>query len=150
MLYADDSVLPVCDKSPDAVSKSLATDLENCNNWLIDNKLSLHVGKTECILFGSKRKLKGVDAFTVKYKDTIISSTKTVKYLGVTLDNNLSGERMVSTILTKAVGKLNFLYGYGHMLSVKLRRKLCIALIQCHLDYCCTAWYNSLLAKDKC
>ena len=36
------------------------------------------------------------------------------------------------------------------MLSAQLRRKLCNALIQCHLDYCCTAWYTSLLVKDKC
>ena len=56
LLYADDSVLLVCDKSHDAVSKSLAIELEKYNNCLIDNKLSLHVGKTEYILFGSKRK----------------------------------------------------------------------------------------------
>ena len=146
LLYADDSVLLVCDKNPEAVSKSLSSELENCNNWLIDNKLSLHVGKTECILFGSKRTLKGVNAFTVNYKGTTITNSSTVKYLGVVLDNNLSGERMVSTVSAKAIGKLKFLYRYGHILSSQIRRKLCSALIQCHPDY----WYNSLLAKDKC
>ena len=31
-LYADDSIILVCDKSPNAVYKPLAIELENCNN----------------------------------------------------------------------------------------------------------------------
>ena len=33
----------------------------SCSDWLVDNKLSLHIGKTECIIFGSKSKLIKVD-----------------------------------------------------------------------------------------
>ena len=54
ILYADDIL--VCDKDPKVVSMCLARELESCYNWLIDNKLSLHVGKTKCIVFGTKRK----------------------------------------------------------------------------------------------
>ena len=67
----------------------------------------------------------------------------------ITLDKNLSGESIVSTISLKAIGKLKFLYRHGHFLNVQLRQKLCNALIQCHLDYCCTSWCSSLLGKDK-
>ena len=35
---------------------------------------------------------------------------------------------------------------FSHLNFVKKR---CNALILCHLDYCCTSWYSSLLAKDK-
>ena len=45
MLYADDSVSFVCDGNPDVVSKSLSTYPDSCNKWLIDNKMSLYVGK---------------------------------------------------------------------------------------------------------
>ena len=34
-----------------------------CSKWLIGNKLSLHMGKTECILVGSKRKLRKIGDF---------------------------------------------------------------------------------------
>ena len=61
LLYADDSVLIVSHSNPDVISKKLSTELEACNQWLIDNKLSLHVGKTECIIFGSKRKINKVN-----------------------------------------------------------------------------------------
>ena len=127
LLYADDSVILVCDKNADVVSDALASELENCNSWLIDNKLSLHVGKTECILFGSKRRLKGIDKFTVKYKDCTIVSRDSVKYLGITLDSNLSGEKIVANISAKAIGKLKFLYRYGQVLSSQLRKKKCVS-----------------------
>ena len=58
LLFADYSVILVCHIDPKVISKCLAEDLDSCNNWLIDNKLSLHVVKTECILFGTKRKTK--------------------------------------------------------------------------------------------
>ena len=32
--------------------------MESCSEGLVDNKLSLRLGKTECVLFGPKRKLK--------------------------------------------------------------------------------------------
>ena len=56
--YADDSVLLVSDNDPDKIADSLGTDLKNVDHWMIENKLSLHMGKTELILVGSKRKIK--------------------------------------------------------------------------------------------
>ena len=56
--YADGSALIISDKDPVKVGQNLSRNLDNCNKWLIDNKLSLHMGKTELILFGTKRKLK--------------------------------------------------------------------------------------------
>ena len=76
LLYADDSVILVYDRDPNVISRKLAEDLSTCNEWLIDNKLSLHVGKTECILFGSSRKLKHVNKFEVQYKGKIIVGQK--------------------------------------------------------------------------
>jgi hypothetical protein len=56
LLYADDSTILFSHKDPQDISKKLGKELESCSNWLVDNKLPLHLGKTECILFGSKRK----------------------------------------------------------------------------------------------
>ena len=56
LLYADDSALIVSGKDTDFIANKLSHELESCRQWLVDNKLSLHLGKTECILFGSKKK----------------------------------------------------------------------------------------------
>ena len=55
LLYADDSALLVSDKIPQYVADKPSKELESCRQWLVDNKLSLHLGKTEYVLFGSKK-----------------------------------------------------------------------------------------------
>jgi len=56
MLYVDDSALLVSGKDVNRIEAILSNELQNVSNWLVDNKLSLHLGKTESILFGSKIK----------------------------------------------------------------------------------------------
>ena len=60
-LYADDSALLFAHRDAKVISDRLSMELSSCKNWLVDNRLSLHVGKTESLLFGSKRRLKGVE-----------------------------------------------------------------------------------------
>ena len=55
LLYADDSALLVEGKDPNLIAETLSNELNSCRHWLIDNKLSLHLGKTEAILYGSKK-----------------------------------------------------------------------------------------------
>ena len=63
MLYADDIAILYSHKDPRVISERLGQALESCSKWLVDNKLSLHLGKTESILFGSKRKLNKITYF---------------------------------------------------------------------------------------
>ena len=62
-LYADDSGLFYSHKDPAVIENVLSGELSNCKRWLIDNKQSLHMGKTESLLFGTKRKLKRIHDF---------------------------------------------------------------------------------------
>ena len=48
LLYADDSAILYSHRDPKVISEKLGFELEMCSKWLIDNKLSLHMGKTEC------------------------------------------------------------------------------------------------------
>ena len=114
LLYADDSALLVSGRDPQIIADKLSKELESCRQWLVDNKLSLHLGKTECILFGSKRKLNQVDNFKVTCDGKQITPSTSAKYLGITLDESLSGETIVCDILKKAGARLAFLYRYAH------------------------------------
>ena len=51
LLYADDSALLVSGKNVSEIEAILSAELESVNEWLTENKLSLHLGKTESILF---------------------------------------------------------------------------------------------------
>ena len=115
----------------------------------MDNKLSLHVGKTECLIFGSKRKLSRVKDFAVEYDSHVVKGQKSVCYLGITLDQDLSGESIVSNIISKVNSRLKFLYRKASFLTSKYRQTLCQSLIQCHFDYCCASWFDGLSKASK-
>ena len=48
-LYADDSALVFSHCDPVVIGERLSHELLCCKQWLVDNKLSLHIGKTECM-----------------------------------------------------------------------------------------------------
>ena len=143
LLYADDSAILVPGTDPNIIARVLSNELSNANKWLIDNKLSLHLGKTESILFGTEKKLASVNNFHVQCDNISVTSVKNVTYLGLSLENNLSSNSIVSNIIKKASSRLKFLYRYKDILNENSRKILCNALIQCHFDYCCSAWYTS-------
>ena len=45
LLYADDSALLVSGSDPNIIADFLSNELKSCRQWLIDIKLSLHLGK---------------------------------------------------------------------------------------------------------
>jgi len=85
----------------DVISSKLCNVLEKCSDWLIDNKLSLHLGKIACMLFGPSGKIKQITNFQVKCYDHVINSTDVVKYLGISIDKYLNCEHIVSSIVNK-------------------------------------------------
>ena len=58
LLYVDDSALLVSDKIPQSVADKLSKEVESCRQWLVDNKLSLHLGKTDMFCLAQKNNLK--------------------------------------------------------------------------------------------
>ena len=148
-LYADDSALFFSHKDPTAIANRLSMELSSCKKWLTDNKLSLHIGKTECLLFGTNKRLGKVGNFQITCDGVAVKQVTTVKYLGVDLDVNASGRVHANTLINKCVGRVCFLYRNSAMLDINCRRILCAALIQPYLDYCCASWYSGLTKELK-
>ena len=92
LLYADDSCLVFTDKSFENIENNLNRNFNSLCEWFVDNKLSIHFGedKTKSILFGTKRRLKGVRELDIRHKDIKIKQNHQVKYLGCLLENSLS------------------------------------------------------------
>ena len=149
LLYADDSALLISGKDLQSIAHELSNELKSCYDWLVDNKLSLHLGKTESILFSTKKKNILDNNYQVYCNSTPIKQVNNIEYLGLTLDNTLSGESITSNIIKKASSRLKFLYRYKSMLKEQSRKILCSALIQCHFDYCCSSWYSNLNKMQK-
>ena len=143
-LYADDSALIFAHKNPKFISLHLSSQLTTCKHWLIDNKLSLHVGKTECILFGSRWKLKKVGGFQVTCEGSLVNRVTNVTYLGVKLDEHMDGRDHAASLIKKCAGRIAFLFRNSRLLNFHNRKTLCSALVQPYLDYCSSSWYSGL------
>ena len=76
----------------------------------------------------------------IRYGDTEIKQHSWVTYLGCILDNDLSGQSMVTKVLDIVNARLKFLYSKQKFLTYSLCQSLCNALIQPQYDYACSAW----------
>ena len=65
-LYADDSAIVCSGKNVYEIEQTLSHELSKVQKWLEINRLSLHLGKTESILFGKKKMLKKEQKLRVK------------------------------------------------------------------------------------
>ena len=102
----DDSGILVSDKNKQAIETLLTEDLNCLSQWLIDNKLSLHLGKTESFLFGSPRNTKCNPCLEIICNNLDITSTTSVNYLGATLDQTFSVSEMALLMLNKVNARL--------------------------------------------
>ena len=108
-LYTDDSELLTSHEHQSALESTLSAELASVNNWLIDNMLSLHLGKTEATLFGSKYRLNRCSECKVTLNKVVVSTKASVKYLGCIPDNNLDGRNMSNKVLSKVTGLTKFI-----------------------------------------
>ena len=116
-LYADDSALLFSHSDASVIAERLGAELSACKKWLIDNKLSLHLGKTECLLFGTSRRLKRVGEFRILCDGMAVKRVFQVKYLGVLLDGDLSGKGHFANVVKTCSSCLAFLYRNSRFLD---------------------------------
>ncbi len=93
--------------------------------------------------------MRSKEGFGVEFKDTPIDFVSEVKYLGVKVDETLSGEGILETIVKKCNGRIKFLYRQAGCLPTAVKKTLCQELVQCHLDYVISSWCAAMTQKAK-
>ena len=141
-MYADDTV--ICDSASDkaGVTKLMQDDLINVNDWLCANRLSLHIGKTSCMLVTSaqRRRRMSQDHLDLSLNDNQIEHVKASPYLGITIDQNLNFKIQTNNICNKANRALGALKRAAPFLPIDTRALMFKTMVLPHLDYCCTIW----------
>ncbi|CAB4035694.1 Hypothetical predicted protein, partial [Paramuricea clavata] len=90
-MYADDTNLTYSGSDTNTIQFHLNEDLENINEWLISNKLTLNMTKTEYMLIGSRQRLSTLsDNPSFEINGIPLDRVSTTKSLGVLLDENLT------------------------------------------------------------
>ena len=96
----DDTNLIHFSKSVNRLNKHVNLDLKNLTYWLNANKISLNVKKTELVIFKHQR--KELDSpIKVKLSRKRLYISKSVKYLGIKIDENLNWKQLIHNVAIK-------------------------------------------------
>ena len=120
-MYADDTAICVSASDRAGVTKLMRDDLINVNAWLCANRLSLHIGKTSCMLVTSSqsRRRMSQDHLDLSLNDNQIEHVKASPYLGITIDQNLIFNIQTNNICNKANRALGALKRAARVLPCK-------------------------------
>ena len=98
--YADDTNVIHFSKSVYRLNKYVSLDLKNITHWLNANRILLNVKKTELVIFKHQRK-KVDSPIKIKLNRKRLCPSKSVKYLGIKIDENLNWKQHIHDIAVK-------------------------------------------------
>ena len=82
--FANDTTVFASDIDINNVHATVNRELVGVHNWLKANRLSLNVSKTSYMIISNQK-----NTIDIRVQDSIFTKVSTVKFLGITLDENL-------------------------------------------------------------
>ena len=140
--FADDTNLLLGEKSLKKINKLVNSDLKALCQWIRSNKLSLNTGKTEIIVFKNKKQ-KITKHLNFRISGQKIIPTRTVKYLGVFLNDSLSWDTHLNTLILKLNRAIGLLAKIRHYTPKYLLKTIYYSLFNSHLIYASQIWGQS-------
>ena len=149
-LFADDTNLTASGETIGEIEVAMNLDLECVKKWLISNKSSLNVAKTEFLLIGTRYKLNNTEMQPyIKIDNESIRQVFESKILGVKIDQFLSWDNHVDHIAKKissgiaVIKRLKFIVDKDTLILVYN------AIVKPHFDYCSEVWDTLGLCNSK-
>ena len=143
-MYANDTHLTYADKDLNIIQSRLNEDLLNISKWLIANKLTLNMTKTEFMLIGSRQKLNTLSASPVLNVNGTpgppVNQVSTSKSLGVLIDAILTWGSHIEKLAKKIASGIAAIKRVRQFVPPATLYLIYKALIQPYFDYCNAVW----------
>ena len=141
-MFADDTNLTASGDTVQEVQAAVNSDLENLRKWLIANKLSLNVTKTEFMLIGSKSMIKRISdpQPNILIDNKQIKQVYECKTLGVTVDQHLSWKSNTENICRKICAGISAIRRIKLYVDKQTLISIYNAIVRPYFDYCCEVW----------
>ena len=138
--FADDTSILNIDYSLKKINKQCNHDLKLLCEWLRANKISLNTQKSEIIVFRSKQKTKINKTLNFRLSGQKMSLKKSVKYLGIHLDEHLSWDTHMAITLPKLNRAAGMLAKIRYYVSYDTLLNIYYAIFNSHLTYGSQSW----------
>ena len=143
-MRADDTRISFS-KSISTINNVVNKDVETLKTWPGENKLSLNVAKTHCILIGSRNKIRALNHSnttmpSIYIGDDKVFSITSIKYSGVQVDQYLNWEEQLLTIMKKVSCGIGMLRLAKRYLPLETVQMMCRSLIEPYFRCCCPIW----------
>lgn len=137
--YADDTAVISSDETWDRAINKMNKYLETVAEWLIMNKLTLNVGKTVYITFGSYANSVPTEVI-IKLKNNILRRVECYRYLGVLIDYNLKWKNHIDYVVNKSKYLVFIFYKLSKFCQTNTLLQLYYAYFGCIMNYGIIAW----------
>jgi hypothetical protein len=136
--YADDTqmymaVHPSANSPFDAASHCVS----DVSRWFLENGMLLNPSKTEAVLFGTRAQRAKVDMSAgIDVAGAPVQFSRSVKLLGVTLDEDLSLDRHVTDVVRGCNFHTRALRHIRPLINLDAARMIAQGVVTARLDYC--------------
>lgn len=149
-MFVDDTNITSSAETFDDLQRLVNVGLNNINKWLLANKLTFNLTKTEFIIIGSENRRRNLlKPCNFKMGKHELSQVKSTKSLGLIPNDRLTwGEHDNSFAkkVSKAIGGLRIVRKYVPFHTLMTLYK---SLIQPLFDYCSTVWNSINVSQSE-
>ena len=142
-MFADDTQFHFIINNVEYTISALNSLVCDIKQWRAKKKLKLNEEKTECLIIGTKHDITKYDELkevSINNQGTVLS--RSVKDLGFGIDNNLTCNKQIQTVITNANFSLRNIAFIKKYLDDDSMKKFVHNYIITRLDYCNSLYYE--------
>ena len=148
--YADDTQLIVEADTLQQLKKKLEEVIIIAQKWYEENSMKNNIGKTEILIVNTKKHKHNIKiVVNDDGNQVIITPSKTIKILGIYLDECFNWSRQISDVRKKASNAVRNLHRINSIVPMKYRIQLYNALVEPHFSYGDVVWGGCGLTNAK-
>ena len=140
LLYADDTNTLYENTDTRAIEKTINMEMPKVIEWLRSNKLHINVDNSAAMLFHTRQKRVNFDENSIVIDGNIVPFTTNTKFLGISIDNNLTRKAHIKQITTKISKGVGVLLSLSKELSYNILILIYNTILLPYLTYCCIIW----------
>lgn len=138
MLFADDATIYVQGHNIKDIIAILNKELINVSNWITANKLTLNISKTFYMLSSSIHSIQ--DNIDVQLNNKSLSRVNNIKFLGVTIDENLTWKAHLQQVCIRISQVTGVIYRIRNNVTKDSLKLIYYSTVYPVLLYCSAVW----------